>query len=96
VTAHYVIIIIVFSYATRRSRFKFQRLATRFLYHDSIHELGCPIVVVVVVVVVVVILLLLLLIIIVIDRPCGPVVRVQGYRSRGLGSILGATRFYET
>jgi hypothetical protein len=29
------------------------------------------------------------------DRLCGLVVRVHGYRSRGLGSIPGATRFYE-
>jgi hypothetical protein len=29
------------------------------------------------------------------DRLCGLVVRVPGYRSRGPGSILGATRFYE-
>jgi hypothetical protein len=28
-----------------------------------------------------------------IDRLCGLVVRVPGYRSRGPGSILGATRF---
>jgi hypothetical protein len=30
-----------------------------------------------------------------IDRLCGQVVRVLGYRSRGPGSIPGATRFYE-
>jgi hypothetical protein len=29
------------------------------------------------------------------DRLCGLVVRVTGYRSRGPGSILGATRFSE-
>jgi hypothetical protein len=29
------------------------------------------------------------------DRLCDPVVRVPGYRSRGLGSIPGSTRFYE-
>jgi hypothetical protein len=29
------------------------------------------------------------------DRPCGIVVRVPGYRSRGPGSIFGATRFSE-
>jgi hypothetical protein len=29
------------------------------------------------------------------DRVCGLVVRVSGYRSRGPGSILGPTRFYE-
>jgi hypothetical protein len=29
------------------------------------------------------------------DRLCGVVVRVPGYRSRDLGSIPGATRFYE-
>jgi hypothetical protein len=29
------------------------------------------------------------------DRLCGLVVRVPGYRSRGPGSILGATRFSE-
>jgi hypothetical protein len=29
------------------------------------------------------------------DRLCGLVVRVLGYRLRGPGSILGATRFYE-
>jgi hypothetical protein len=29
------------------------------------------------------------------DRLCGLVVRVPGYRSRGLGSISGATRFTE-
>jgi hypothetical protein len=29
------------------------------------------------------------------DRHCGLVVRVPGYRSRGPGSILGATRFSE-
>jgi hypothetical protein len=28
------------------------------------------------------------------DRLCGLVVRVPGYRSRGLGSIPGATRFF--
>jgi hypothetical protein len=27
------------------------------------------------------------------DRPCGLVVTVPGYRSRGLGSIPGFTRF---
>jgi hypothetical protein len=31
----------------------------------------------------------------VIDRLCGLVVRVPGYRSKGLGSIPGATRFSE-
>jgi hypothetical protein len=30
-----------------------------------------------------------------IDRLCGPVVRVPGYRSGGPGSISGATRFSE-
>jgi hypothetical protein len=30
------------------------------------------------------------------DRFCGLVVRVPGYRSRGTGSILGATSFSET
>jgi hypothetical protein len=30
-----------------------------------------------------------------IDRPCGPMVRVLGYRSRGPTSIPGATRFSE-
>jgi hypothetical protein len=29
------------------------------------------------------------------NRSCGLVVRVPGYRFRGLGSILGATRFSE-
>jgi hypothetical protein len=29
------------------------------------------------------------------DRICGLVVRVLGYRSRGMGSIPGATRFSE-
>jgi hypothetical protein len=29
------------------------------------------------------------------DRLCGLVVRVPGYRSRGAGSILGATTFSE-
>jgi hypothetical protein len=29
------------------------------------------------------------------DHLCGLVIRVPGYRSRGLGSITGATRFYE-
>jgi hypothetical protein len=29
------------------------------------------------------------------DRPCSIVVRVPGYRSRGPGSISGATRFSE-
>jgi hypothetical protein len=29
------------------------------------------------------------------DRLCGLVVRDSGYRSRGLGSIPGATKFYE-
>jgi hypothetical protein len=29
------------------------------------------------------------------DRLCGLVVRVPGYRSRGLGSIPGSTRFSE-
>jgi hypothetical protein len=29
------------------------------------------------------------------ERFCGLVVRVAGYRSRGLGSIHGATRFFE-
>jgi hypothetical protein len=29
------------------------------------------------------------------DRPCGLVVRVPGYRSRGPGSIPGATKFSE-
>jgi hypothetical protein len=28
------------------------------------------------------------------DRPCGLVVRVPGYRSRGPGSIPGTTRFF--
>jgi hypothetical protein len=31
----------------------------------------------------------------VLDRLCGLVVRVPGYRSRGPGSISGATRFTE-
>jgi hypothetical protein len=31
-----------------------------------------------------------------VDRLCGLVVRVPGYRSRGQGSIPGATRFSET
>jgi hypothetical protein len=30
-----------------------------------------------------------------VDRLCGLVVRVPGYRSRSPGSIPGATRFYE-
>jgi hypothetical protein len=30
-----------------------------------------------------------------IDRLCGLVVRVPGYKSRGPGSIAGATRFSE-
>jgi hypothetical protein len=30
-----------------------------------------------------------------VDRLCGPVVRVPGYRSRGPGSIPGSTRFSE-
>jgi hypothetical protein len=30
-----------------------------------------------------------------VDRLCGLAVRVPGYRSRGLGSIPGATRFSE-
>jgi hypothetical protein len=30
-----------------------------------------------------------------VDSLCGLVVRVPGYRSRGLGSIPGATRFSE-
>jgi hypothetical protein len=30
-----------------------------------------------------------------VDRLCGLVVRVSGYRSIGLGSIPGATRFSE-
>jgi hypothetical protein len=30
-----------------------------------------------------------------VDRLCGLVVRVPGYRSRGPGSIPGATRFSE-
>jgi hypothetical protein len=30
-----------------------------------------------------------------VDRLCGIVVRVPGYRSRGQGSISGATRFSE-
>jgi hypothetical protein len=30
-----------------------------------------------------------------VDRQCSLVVRVPGYRSRGQGSILGATRFSE-
>jgi hypothetical protein len=30
-----------------------------------------------------------------VDRPCVLVVRVPGYRSRGPGSIPGATRFSE-
>jgi hypothetical protein len=29
------------------------------------------------------------------DRLCGPMVRVPGYRSRGPGSIPGATRFFD-
>jgi hypothetical protein len=29
------------------------------------------------------------------DRLCGLVVKVLGYKSRGLGSITGATRFSE-
>jgi hypothetical protein len=30
-----------------------------------------------------------------VDRVCGLVLRVPGYRSSGPGSIPGATRFYE-
>jgi hypothetical protein len=33
--------------------------------------------------------------IILLGRPCGPVVRVTGYRFRGPGSIPGATKFSE-
>jgi hypothetical protein len=40
-------------------------------------------------------LFLLLLLLVVVDRLCGLVVRVPGYRSRGSGSIPGATRFSE-
>jgi hypothetical protein len=37
-------------------------------------------------------LLLFIINIIIIDRPCGLVVRVLGYRSGGLGSISGTTK----
>jgi hypothetical protein len=39
--------------------------------------------------------IIIIIIIIIIDRLCGLVVRVAGYRSRGPGSIPGATRLCE-
>jgi hypothetical protein len=39
--------------------------------------------------------IILIIVVIIIDRLCGLVVRVLGYRSRGPGSIAGATRFSE-
>jgi hypothetical protein len=39
--------------------------------------------------------LIFLILLLPLDRLCGLVVRVPGYRSRGLGSISGANRFSE-
>jgi hypothetical protein len=41
---------------------------------------------------VIIICIIIIIIIIIIDRLCGLVVRVLGYRSGGLGSISGTTR----
>jgi hypothetical protein len=42
-----------------------------------------------------IIIIIIIIINVIVDRRCGLVVRVPGYRSRGPGSIPGATRFCE-
>jgi hypothetical protein len=47
---------------------------------------------IIIIIIIIIIVIIIIIIIIIIDRLCGLVIRVPGYRSGGPGSIPGTTR----